>query len=171
MRPPAEIKDWLPIDRMFRWLQEAPDEAAHKRRMAIWLTHTGKLHANKVAGILGVSTQAVWLWIRQYNRHGPGGLVRNGRGGRRWGFMTPEQEARLLRPLIQKARSGHPPPPRVIRGIVEAALGRSVSMSYIYRLLGRHNWADLLARSRRSPAAGTATETFATLAKPWQREA
>ena len=55
MRPPATIRDWLSIDRMFQWLQEAPDEASHRRRMAIWLTHTGRLHAAKVAEILGVS--------------------------------------------------------------------------------------------------------------------
>jgi transposase len=171
VRPPAQIKDWLAIDKMFRWLQEAPDEAAHKRRMAIWLTHTGKLHAGKVAGILGVSTQAVWLWVRQYNRHGPDGLVRNGRGGRRWGFMTPAQEAKLLRPLMQKARAGHPPAPRAVRQIIEAELGRSVSMSYVYRLLRRHNWADLLARSRRSLAPQTDSDTFAGLLKPWRREA
>ncbi|MHC4518554.1 MAG: helix-turn-helix domain-containing protein [Planctomycetota bacterium] len=171
MRPPAQIKGWLSIEKMFRWLQEAPDEAAHKRRMAIWLTHTGRLHANKVAGILGVSTQAVWLWVRQYNDHGPDGLVRNGRGGRRWGFMTPEREAKLLRPLIQKAKAGHPPAPRAIRRIIEGQLGRDVSMSYVYRLLRRHNWADLLARSRRASTRQPDAGTFAELAKPWRREA
>jgi transposase len=170
MRPPAQIRDWLAIDKMFQWLQAAPDEAAHKRRMAIWLTHTGELHANKVAGVLGVSTQAVWLWVRQYNQHGPDGLVRNGRGGRRWGFMTLEQETRLLRPLVQKAKAGHPPAPQAIRGIIEATLGRTVSMSYVYRLLRRHNWADLLARSRRSRTPRTDAGTFAELAKPWRRE-
>ena len=170
VRPPAEIKDWLPIDQMFRWLQEAPDEAAHKRRMAIWLTHTGRLHAHKIAGILGVSTQAIWLWIRQYNRHGPDGLVRNGRGGRRWGFMTPEQEATLLDPLMQRARAGHPPTPRAVKLLVEEKLGHTVSLSYVYRLLRRHRWADLLAQSRQSQAPHTDSDTFAELAKPWRRE-
>lgn len=170
MRPPAKIRGWLSIEKMFRWLQEAPDEAAHKRRMAIWLTHTGRLHAHKVAGILGVSTQAVWLWVRQYNERGPDGLVRNGRGGRRWGFMTPEQEARLLRPLIQKTKAGRAPSPRAIRRIIEQDLGRSVSMSYVYRLLRRHNWADMLARSRRPSRHQSDAGTFAELAKPWRRE-
>ena len=169
VRPPAQIKDWLGIDKMFRWLQEAPDEAAHKRRMAIWLTYTGRLHAHQIAGILGVSTQAIWLWIRQYNRHGPAGLVRNGRGGRRWAFMTPEQEATLLDPLMQRARAGDPPETRAIRQIIEEELGRGVSMSYVYRLLRRHRWSDLLARSRESLAPQTDSDTFAELAKPWRR--
>lgn len=170
MRPPAQIKNWLPIDQMFRWLQEAPNEAAHQRRMAIWLTHTGKLHAHKVAEILGISTQAVWLWIRQYNQAGPAGLVRNGRGGRRRGFMSRDQEVELLAPLIQKARSGHAPKPQAIRQIVQEKLGRPVSMSYIYQLLRRHGWADALARSHAPKAPPQGEGTFVGLSRPWHRE-
>jgi len=170
MRPPAQITNWLSLDKMFRWLQAAPDEASHKRRMAIWLTHTGRLHANKVAEALGVSTQAVWLWILQYNRTGPAGLERRGRGGRRWGFITPEQETKLLRPLIQRARAGHPPKPSTIREIIENELNGPVSMSYVYRLLGRHNWAGIIAQSQHRARAQKGSDTFANLAKPWQRE-
>ncbi|UCD53477.1 MAG: winged helix-turn-helix domain-containing protein [Phycisphaerales bacterium] len=170
MRPPAQIKDWLGIDEMFRWLQEAPSEAAHKRRMAIWLTHTGKLHARQVAEILGISTQAVWLWIRQYNQAGPAGLVRTGRGGRRRSFMSREQEVELLAPLIQKARAGQAPKPNAIRQIIEQQLGHSVSMSYIYRLLRRHGWADVLARSHAPKRSPNANDTFADLTRPWRRE-
>ena len=169
MRPAAEITNWLSLDKMFRWLQAAPDEASHKRRMAIWLTHTGRLHAHKVAEVLGVSTQAVWLWIRQYNESGPTGLERRGRGGRRWGFMTPEQETCLLRPLIQKARAGYPPKPSAIRTIIETELKGPVSMSYVYRLLRRHNWAGIIARSQNRPRSSAETETFADLTKPWRR--
>ena len=170
MRPPAQIVNWLSLDKMFRWLQAAPDEASHKRRMAIWLTHTGKLHANKVAQALGVSTQAVWLWIRQYNQSGPDGLERKGRGGRRWGFLTPEQENRLLRPLIQRARAGHPPQPSTVKRIIEDQLKSPVSMSYVYRLLQRHNWAGVIAQSQHPEPDEKNAGTFADLAKPWRRE-
>ena len=114
MRPCARIKPWQSIEKMFQWLQDAADESSYKRRLAIWLTHTGKLHAGKVAEILGVSTQAVWLWIRQYNNAGPGALERKGRGGRCWGFMSLQKETELLKPFIRKARSGYPPKAQVI---------------------------------------------------------
>ena len=170
MRPPAGITAWLSISQMFKWLQEAPNEATHKRRMAIWLTHTGNLHAHKVAGILGVSTQAVWLWVRQYNQAGPAGLERSGRGGRRWGFMTSEQEIQMLAPLIQRARTGHAPEPAAVRQMIQDKLGHPVSMSYVYRLLRRHNWADILARSRSPEPAQKNQSTFAGLSKPWRRQ-
>lgn len=169
MRPPAKIKDWLTLEAMFQWVQTAPDQAAYRCRMAVWLTHTGRLHAAKVAHILGVSKQAVWLWIRQYNELGPAGLERCGRGGRRWGLMTHSQEAELLRPLIRLARLGRAPRAETVRQIVEEKLGRKVSKSYVYKLLRRHHWADAL---RQAPSASTPSEdsdTFGRLVKPWLR--
>jgi transposase len=154
---------------MFQWVQKSPDQTVHKTRMAIWLTHTGRLHAGQVADILGVSRQAVWLWIRQYNQRGPAGLERPGRGGRRWGYLTPSEERALLEPLIRSARSGRPLTADTVQDIVEARLERKVSRSYIYKLLHRHGW-----RSRRSAPAGDgppddAPDTFEKLSQPWQR--
>ena len=169
MRPPARIRDWLEINKMFQWLQSAADEASYKRRMAIWLTHTGKLHANKVAEILGVSEQSVWLWVRQYNNRGPAGLERKGRGGRRWGFMSVEEETELLRPLIRKARSGNPPKPSTVKDIIEEKLKRKVSMSYVYHLLKRQGWADILAQSHLMAKPSDLPDTFEKLSRPWLR--
>ena len=171
MRPPAQIKDWLSLEAMFQWIQEAPGEAAYKCRMAVWLTHTGKLHAGEVAHILGVFKQAVWLWVRQYNEQGPAGLERGGRGGRRWGLMTPEQEAEFLRPIIRRARAGHAPRPETIKQMIEDVLQRKVSRSYVYKLLRRHGWADILRRSQSSASPAEDADSFGKLAKPWLREA
>ena len=169
MRIPAQIKPWLSVEKMFSWLQAAPDESAHKRRMAIWLTHTGQLPASKVAQILGVSVQAVWLWVRQYNSQGPEGLDRQGRGGRRWAFLSQEQETKLLKPFVQQVRSGKVPKASEIRGVVQRELNRTVSMPYIYRLLNRHGWSGIIAQSKRvqTPAV---PDDFRTLTHPWLRD-
>ena len=170
MRSPGRIKEWLSIARMFQWLQDAPDQGAYKRRMAIWLTHTGKIHANKVARILGVSKQAVWLWISQYNRQGPKGLERKGRGGRRWGFMSVQEEADLLKPLLRRARAGNPPKPGAIKQLIEEKLGKKVSMAYIYRLLRRHGWSEAIAQSKLGGKAAAYEADFSKLSHPWTRE-
>jgi len=154
---------------MFQWVQNAPDQAAYRCRMAVWLTHTGRLHAAKVAHILGVSKQAVWLWVRQFNEQGPEGLERNGRGGRRWGLMTLSQEGELLRPLIKLARSGRAPKPEAVKQIVEDKLQRKVSKSYIYKLLRRHGWADTLRQAQSPTSPSGDSDTFDRLAKPWLR--
>ena len=169
MRPPGTIKPHFSINAMFQWLQKAPDEASHKRRMAIWLTHTGNLHAKQVAKVLGVSVQAVWLWIRQYNEQGPSGLERTGRGGRRWAFLTPKQEAELLRPYIRKLRDGVVASPSEIKKVIEQKLGKTVSMPYVYRLLQRHQWAEIIAQSGSVTADGKQTENYLKVLRPWLR--
>jgi len=169
MRPPATIKDWLSIEKMFQWVQDSPDQSSHKCRMSIWLTHTGRLHADKVADILGVSKQAVWLWIRQYNEKGPSGLDRLGRGGRRWGILSPEEERQWLAPLIREARSGRPVKPSDVQQLVESKLHKKVSKSYIYKLLKRHDWADITGLTRSKTQSEESPDTFGTLSKPWLR--
>jgi transposase len=169
MRPPATIKDWLSLDEMFQWVHTAPDESTSKCRMAIWLTHTGKIHAEKVAAILGVSKQAIWLWIRQYNDQGPSGLERHGRGGRRWGFLSQQEETELMVPLIRGVRSGHFIKAAAVQRMVEDKLQHKVSKSYIYKLLHRHGWADIPGQSLPKTRLKESPDTFSKLSKPWQR--
>ncbi|MBE0535512.1 MAG: helix-turn-helix domain-containing protein [Phycisphaerae bacterium] len=170
MRSPAKIKAHTTVEKMFQWLQHAPDEWAYKRRLAVWLTYTGKLHARQVAAVLGVSTQSVWLWIGQYNRTGPEGLRRKGRGGRRWGYLSQEDELAIVRPFLEKTRSGQQPQPASLKLLIEAKIGRPVSLSYVYRLLERHGWSDIVAQSRMPPLS-TAMDDFKKLAMPWRRKA
>ena len=169
MRPPAIIKQWISIEQMFKWLGQAPDEMSHKRRMAIWLTHTGRLHANKVAETLGVSTQAVWLWIRQYNENGPEGLDRKGRGGRRWGFMSETEEIEFLRPFIRRAKHGDVPRAGEIKAKAEKLLNRKLSKPYIYRLLHRHGWERIIAQSRSDKKPSPSQDSFTDISRPWHR--
>jgi len=69
------------------WVREPTDRASYQRRLAIWMTHHAGFHAQKVADLLQVAQSSVWKWIGEYNRCGPAGLERKGRGGRRWAFL------------------------------------------------------------------------------------
>lgn len=168
MRPPARIQPWLDINQMFSWLQDAPDPAAYQRRLAIWLTHTGRLHARKVARILGVSPQAVWLWVGQYNRHGPLGLERTGRGGRRWGLLSPRVERQLVIRVAGLERRGERA--RELRRLLEDRLSRRVSLAYVYRLLQRHRAALETARQLGVQAPSASEASFRRHAQPWLRQ-
>lgn len=63
------------------------------------------------------------------------------RGGRRRQNMAIEQEAQFLEPFFRKAREGEPLVVRTIRKAYEAAVGKRVPASTIYRLLARHGWS------------------------------
>ena len=130
MRKPAQIEPWLTPDELLIWVREAPDRDSYQKRLAIWLTHLGPFHAHDVAQMLGVSRQAVWLWLGQYNRHGPSGLERQGRGGRRWAFLTWEEEESLLAPFRQRAARGEVVTAVSMWPEISKAVDREVSLVY-----------------------------------------
>lgn len=66
------------------------------------------------------------------------------RGGRRRQNFTLEQEAAVLKPLLDHAREGGVLVVGQIKPQLEQALGRSMSLSSVYALLHRHNWRKLV---------------------------
>ena len=147
MRPPARIEPWLSTQDLQVWVREAPDKGAYQRRLAIWLTDVCRLPAHRVAESLCVSKQAVWLWIAQYNRQGPEGLSRAGRGGRRRAWLSWEEEERFLEKQ-QAAVRGRILTARQLRAELERLARRRVSLAYVYHLLRRHGCRKLARRPR-----------------------
>ena len=160
MRRPAQIKSWLSEEELLAWLREAPDRGSYQRRLAIWLTRLKSLHAEEVAGMLGVSKQAVWLWIGQYNQHGPEGLQRQGRGGRRWSLLEWKEEEKVLEGWTQRAQRGEVITARQLLPEVEKATGQAVSLAYVYKLLKRQGWRKTGPRPRHVKARREVQEEF-----------
>ena len=160
MRKPAPIHPWLSAEDLQTWVREASGRDEYQRRLAIWLTFIGPFPAHQVATLLGVSKQAVWLWVSQYNRHGPEGLKRRGRGGRRWAYLSLAEEARLLENLQPRAAQGQVlTAPQLYRQVCQAT-GKKVSLGYVYRLLHRHQWRKLGPRPRHVKANLQRQEDF-----------
>ncbi|MCG6552272.1 MAG: winged helix-turn-helix domain-containing protein [Candidatus Magnetominusculus sp. LBB02] len=160
MSDPAAITPWLSDDELALWVQNAPDKLSYQKRLAIWLTHVGAFHAVKVSDLLRVSKQAVWLWVGQYNRQGPQGLTRVGRGGRRWAFMSWDEEEALLSRLEERAMNGELMTAKAVLGDVAKVLGRKPSLDYVYRLLHRHQWRKLSPMPRHVKADINRQESF-----------
>jgi len=160
MRPPAQIEPWLDTVDLQTWVREAPDKASYQRRLAIWLTHVGRLAAHQVAEFLCASKQAVWLWIAQYNQQGPEGLRRRGRGGRRWAYLTEKEEQAFLRQWQPRAAEGRVLTAQQLRGQLEKRLQRQVSLGYVYGLLHRCGWRKLGPRPRHPQANPSAQQRF-----------
>jgi transposase len=160
MRPPARIEPWLSTEALQVWVREAPDKGAYQRRLAIWLTDVCRLPAHGVAESLCVSKQAVWLWIAQYNQQGPEALSRAGRGGRRWAWLSWQEEERFLEKRQQAALRGQILTAPQLRAELEKLLARRVSLAYVYRLLHRHGWRKLGPRPRHPQAQPAVQERF-----------
>ncbi|MGA2722698.1 MAG: winged helix-turn-helix domain-containing protein [Bryobacteraceae bacterium] len=160
MRPPARIEPWLDTVDLQTWVREAPDKASYQRRLAIWLTHVGQLAAHQVAEFLCASKQAVWLWIAQYNQQGPEGLQRQGRGGRRWAYLSAKEEETFLRHWLPRAAEGQVLTAQQLRSQLEKRLERRVSLGYVYGLLHRCGWRKLGPRPRHPQASPGAQARF-----------
>lgn len=160
MRNPSQLSPWLSTEELLAWVQDAEDKGSYQKRLAVWLTHVGPFHAETVARLLGVSKQAVWLWLGQYNHKGPSGLNRMGRGGRRWGFLTPEEEADLLAEFFERASRGEVVTALHLYQDVCLRVGREVSMAYVYKLLHRNGWRKLAPRPHHPKADADAQEAF-----------
>jgi transposase len=148
MRRPAVIHRWLSEKGLKTWVRKAGTREEYQKRLAIWMTLTGPFPAHRVASLLVVSKQAVWLWVSQYNRLGPDGLQRQGRGGRHRAYLSLTEEAALLESLQKRAQRGEAPTARQVQEEVSQATRIKVSISYIYRLFDRIGWRRLRGRAR-----------------------
>lgn len=160
MRRPAQIQPWLSEEELLAWLRDASDRWTYQRRLAIWLTWTKPLPAEEIAQMLGVSKQAIWLWIGQYNKEGPEGLQRQGRGGRRWSLLELKEEQQVLERWAKRAQQGEVITARQLLPEVRKAVGQEVSLAYIYKLLKRHGWRKTGPRPRHVKASLEAQESF-----------
>ena len=162
-------KEWIAQDKMFVWLLESTDEFSLKRRLSIWLFQVVGLSASRIAEIIGISKQAVWLWNRDYNLKGPKSITRRGRGGRNWAFLTIEQEKSIINFFINKSHQGQKVKPIVIKQKIEQVLERKVSMPYVYRLLKRHNWYEKVMKYDPEKIKSHPEINFESISRPWKR--
>ena len=79
------------------------------------------------------------------------------RGGRHREHFTPEREAELLKPFLEPASIGGILVVSQIKPQLEAALGREMALSTVYKLLHRHNWRKL-APDKRHPQSNPAAQ-------------
>jgi len=160
MRKPSVLHPWFNTAQLLAWVKEAPDKAAYQRRLAIWLTQAGPFAAHRVAELLAVSTQAVWKWLGEYNTLGAAGLERKGRGGRRWGLMSLDEERAFLAQHLAEAEAGDLLTAKQLHPALERAVGQEVSLAYVYRLLHRHEWRKLTSRAHHAQQDAEAAAAF-----------
>jgi transposase len=81
-------------------------------------------------------------------------------GGRRYGYMTVEQERQFLSRFLEKASQGGILVVSEIHQAFEAQVGHRVAQSTIYRMLDRHNWRTIIPRPRHQESNTEAQEGF-----------
>jgi hypothetical protein len=82
------------------------------------------------------------------------------RGGRHRESFTLEREAELLKPFLESASIGGILVVSQIKPQLEAALGREMALSTVYKLLHRHNWRKLAPDKRHPQSNPVAKEEW-----------
>ncbi len=141
----AKLKDYLTLEQLRQRMLGSEEREQFQRWQALYLTGLG-LAASAVARYVGVSAGTVHQWVYRYNRAGPEQIVLAGRGGRRFGLLSLEQEARLLEGLRSEAERGQVVAAFRIRQAVKKKAGQAVSKDYLYDLLHRHRWRKIMPR-------------------------
>jgi transposase len=127
--------------------------------------------AEDIARHCGVSKATVHAIIASYNRQGVAAVETAGKGGRRSGYVTLEEEEQFLAPFFAQAEAGEIATTAEIWRGFETRVGHEVDDSTIYRLLNRHGWRKLMPRPRHPKADPQAQEQFKkTLKRRFERQ-
>lgn len=79
-------------------------------------------------------------------------------GGRRYGYMTLDQETRFLSSFFDKAAKGGVLVVSEIKRAYESEVGRKVAKTTIYRMLERHDWRKIVPRPKHPKSDAQAQE-------------
>jgi transposase len=144
------------LDRM----KATKDKTEHTKFRAMHLYKVEKMSAGEVAKMVGTTIGNIYQWAYKYKKFGIDGLSNKSRGGRRWSYMSLEEEKALLEQLTPEANKGLVIISKVVRSAAEEKLGKPVSADYAEDLLNRHNWRKVSPRSKHPKSSKDEQEEF-----------
>ncbi len=137
-----------------------------QRWQSIFLTYRG-LSSTVVAEYVGTTPGTVHQWVFEYNHNGPDGFILQGRGGRRFGLLTIDEERDLLDKARSTAQKGRILTAGTLRAMVEDVVGNTVSKDYLYDILHRHGWRKVMPRPQHPKADEGKQEEFKKNSRSW----
>ena len=168
MRTPQPMPEGA-VERLAAMMKEAKNQAEYQRIQCVWLRAALGLRAAQIATALGWQAGSVRQVQSDYLRQGEAVLLSKPSGGRHRQNLTIEQEKELLRPFLQQAEAGSVLVVAPVQAAYEAAVGRPVHHSVVYRALHRHGWRKIMPRPRHPKASEEAQAAFKKSCPPWSR--
>jgi transposase len=159
MRTPQPMPEGV-AERLTALLKEAKSKAEYQRIQCVWLRAALGLQAAQIATALGWQVGSVRQVHSDYLRQGEAVLRSKPSGGRHRQNLTVEQEKALLLPFLQQAETGGVLVVAPVQAAYEAAVGRSVHHSVVYRALHRQGWRKIVPRPRHPKGDETVREAF-----------
>ena len=159
MRTPRPLPEGA-AERLAALLKEAKNKAEYQRIQCVWLRAALSLSAAQIATALNWQVGSVRQVHSAYLRQGETVLRSKPSGGRHRQNLTGEQEKELLTPFLEQAAAGGVLVVAPVQAAYEAAVGRSVHHSVVYRALHRQGWRKIAPRPKHPKANEEAREAF-----------
>jgi transposase len=156
----------LDQDELKKRMMASVDREQFQRWQSIFLTSKG-LSPAIVAEYVGCTKGTVHQWVYQYNHDGPDGFLLQGRGGRRFGLLTLDEENYLLEQVRKEAEQGRILTAYAVKVHIEEKTGRAVSKDYLYDVLHRHGWRKVMPRPQYPKADREKQEEFKKNFQSW----
>ncbi len=142
------VGDKATVARLADRLKRATSRSEHQRIQCVLIRATLGSSAAEIAQLLGWSTATVHVMHSRWAKEGEAIFEVGRRGGRRHQHLTPQQEAELLAPFVERAEAGGMLSVVEIQQAYQERTGKEVAPSTVYRLLQRHGWRKLVPRPR-----------------------
>ena len=168
MRTPQPLPEGS-AERLAALLKEAKSKAEYQRIQCVWLRAALGLPATQIATALGWQVGSVRQVHSDYLRQGEAVLRSKPSGGRHRQNLTVEQEKELLLPFLEQAEAGGMLIVVPVQAAYEAAVGRPVHHSVVYRALHRQGWRKIMPRPKHPKASAEAQEAFKKSCPAWSR--
>ena len=159
MRTPRPLPQGA-AERLAALLREAKNKAEYQRIQCVWLRAALGLSALQMATALGWQVGSVRQVHSDYLRQGETVLRSKPVGGRHRQNLTVVQEKELLTPFLEQAAKGGVLVVAPVQAAYEAAVGRPVHHSVVYRALHRQGWRKIAPRPNHPKASEEAREAF-----------
>ena len=159
MRTPRPLPEEA-SERLAAMLKEANCQADYQRIQCVWLRAALGLRAAQIAVALGWQVGSVRQVHSDYLRQGEAVLWGKPSGRRHHQNFTVEQEKELLTPFLAQAARGGVLVVAPVQAAYEAALGRPVHHSVVYRALHRQGWRKIAPRPKHPKANEEVREAF-----------
>ena len=163
---PTKLMTHLDQEEIKRRMKASEDRKQFQRWQCIFLTGKG-LQADVVADCVGITPGTVHQWVHRYNHEGPDGFVLHGRGGRRFGFLTTDEEKAFLEQIVSTAKKGRIITAFAIKTQIEQKVGKDVSKDYLYDILHRNGWRKVMPRPQHPKADAEKQEEFKKNFRSW----
>ena len=154
------VGDKATVARLADGLKRADTQVEYQRIQCVLIRATLGSSAAQIAQLLGWSTATVHVLHSRWASEGDAIFDVHGRGGRHRQHLSPDEEAALLAPFVERADAGGMLTVAEIARAYQKRTGKAVAPSTIYRLLERHGWRKVVPRPRHPKADVAAQAAF-----------